>query len=123
MTRVLLIGIQPDQVDLSDPFFPAELTHEKISAGIAETLADMRGRGWEAEFCSIQVGSVEADVASSLSNKWDCIVLGAGVRVPPKNLIVFEEAVNTVIRIAPGTPIAFNTRPQDSADAAARRLT
>jgi len=53
---------------------------------------------------------------------YNCIVIGAGVRLPPKNLLLFEIIVNNVHKAAPNTAIAFNTVPQDSADAAARWL-
>ena len=49
-------------------------------------------------------------------------MIGAGVRLPPKNLLLLEVLVNAVIKAGPGTAIAFNTRPEDSADAAARWL-
>ncbi len=53
---------------------------------------------------------------------YDCVVIGAGLRVPPKNLALFEWVLNAVHRAAPGAAIAFNTRPDDTADAAARWL-
>ena len=53
-------------------------------------------------------------------DKVDCVVIGAGVRLPPKNLPLLEVLVNAVLEAGPGTKIAFNTRPEDSADAAAR---
>jgi len=42
------------------------------------------------------------------------------VRLLPRNLALFEVVVNVVRKAAPGAAIAFNTRPDDSADAAAR---
>jgi hypothetical protein len=39
-----------------------------------------------------------------------------------KNLVHFEVVVNVVHKAAPGMLIAFNTRPEDTADAAAREL-
>ena len=53
MTRVLLIGIKPEAVDVSDPDLPPGITPEKIAAGIDAPLADMKARGWEGAFCSI----------------------------------------------------------------------
>ncbi len=123
MTRVLLIGIEPKAVDTSDPDLPPGITQEKIAAGIEKALADMRGRGWQAEFCSIlSDDSAEATIAASLAEGWDCIVIGGGIRLPAKGLLLFERVVNAVHRNAPGTPIAFNTNPENTADAAARWL-
>jgi hypothetical protein len=44
------------------------------------------------------------------------------VRLPPRGLALFEAVINAVHKAAPGAAIAFNTRPEDSADAAARSL-
>ena len=83
MKRVLLIGIKPEAVEISNPDFPPGTTSEKIAAGIQETLADMKARGWEGGFCSILPDeSAEETIAASLTTKWDCIVIGGGIRVP-----------------------------------------
>lgn len=37
-------------------------------------------------------------------------------------VMLFERVINTVACAAPGTPIVFNTEPEDTADAAARWL-
>lgn len=123
MTRVLLIGEEPEAVDPSDPDLPPGTTAEKIAAGIEATLADMKSRGWEGAFCSILPDdSAEAKIARSLAEPWDCIVIGGGIRVPSRGLLLFERVINAVLRGAPGTPVAFNTSPDDTADAAARWL-
>ena len=123
MTRVLLIGIKPEAVDTSDPDLPAGTTREKIAGGIRATLAAMEARGWHGAFCSILPDdTAEALIAASLAEQWDCIVIGGGIRVPARGLHLFERVVNAVHRSAPGTPIAFNTTPDDTADAAARWL-
>ena len=123
MTRVLLIGIKPEAVDLSDPDLPSGTTAEKIAAGIDKALSDMKGRGREAAFCPVLPDdSAEATIAASLAERLDCIVIGGGIRVPSRSLPLFERVINAVHHDAPGTPIAFNTSPDDSADAAARWL-
>jgi hypothetical protein len=48
------------------------------------------------------------------------VVIGGGLRIPPKSLLLFEQLVNAVHRAAPNAAIAFNTSPPDTADAAAR---
>jgi hypothetical protein len=53
---------------------------------------------------------------------YDCVVIGGGLRIPPKSLNLFEVVVNAVHKAAPGATIAFNTRPEDTAEAAARQL-
>jgi len=50
------------------------------------------------------------------------VVVGGGVRLPPRGLALFEVVINAVHKAAPNAAIAFNTTPVDSADAAARWL-
>lgn len=122
--RVLLIGIRPDAVDPSDADLPSGTTPEKIEAGVHETLLDMKARGWNASFCAILPDdSAEATITDALTQNWDCIVIGGGIRVPTRSVVLFERVIEAVRRGAPDTPIAFNTSPNDSADAAARWLT
>jgi hypothetical protein len=49
MTRVLLVGYDPETVDFSDPALPPGMTVEKIRAGIAVALNRFAEYGWEAD--------------------------------------------------------------------------
>ena len=123
MPRVLLVGLDPAAVDFSDPDLPPGMTEERIAAGIATALDTMRSRGWQVAFCSLhQNDSAEATLAASLKAGWDCVVVGGGIRVPRRNLVFFEQVVNAIHRGAPGVPIAFNTSPENTVEAAARWL-
>jgi hypothetical protein len=122
MKRVLLIGFDPATVDFSDPALPPGMTAEKIHAGIHLAVGDIAGRGWHPEICFINpdetaVQTIERCLAGSV---YDCVVVGAGVRLPPSRLALFEAVVNAIHRAAPRATIAFNTRPDDSGAAAAR---
>ena len=124
MTRVLLLGYDPDTVDFSDPALPPGMTAEKVHAGIEVAMKQFAARGWAAD-----VGSIRPDETAGLaveqqlaSANYDCVVIGAGVRLPPRLLTIFEVVINAVRKAAPRAAIAFNTRPDDSADAAARWL-
>ncbi len=124
MTRVLIVGQQPETVDFSDPALPPGMTAETIHAGITTMLRDMAARGWIADPCMIQPDetarpTVERQLASA---SYDCVVIGAGVRLPPRSLHLFEAVINAIHKSAPGAAIAFNTHPEDSAEAAARWL-
>ena len=79
-------------------------------------------RGWLAEICLINPDETAVStVEHCLSGKnYDCVVIGAGVRLPPNRLALFEAMVNAIHRSAPQTAIAFNTRSEDSGAAAAR---
>jgi hypothetical protein len=122
MKRVLLVGFDPATVDFSDPALPPGMTEEKIHAGIKLAVADFARRGWHSEVCSIKpdetaVPTIERCLAG---DRYDCVVIGAGVRLPRNRLELFEAVVNAIHRAAPQAAIAFNTRPEDSGDAAAR---
>ena len=120
MTRVLLIGIAPDAVNFSDPDLPPGLTADTVAAGIDKALADMKARGWEADFCALRTDdTAEATIAAALRERPDCVI-GGGIRMPRSNLLFFERVVNAIGRHAPGTPVAFNTSPEDSTAAAGR---
>ena len=124
MARVLLLGYDPETVDFSDPALPPGMTVEKVRAGIEVALRQFAERGWEADIGFIRPDetagpTVERQLASK---SYDCVVIGAGVRLPPRGLVLFETVINAVHKAAPGVAIAFNTRPDDSADAAARWL-
>jgi hypothetical protein len=124
MTRILLVGYDPETVDFSDPALPPGMTAEKIRTGIAVALKQFAERGWEAEIAFIRPDETAGPTVERLlaSRSYDCVVIGAGVRLPPQRLALFEAVINAVHKGAPGAAIAFNTRPEDSADAAARWL-
>ena len=124
MTRILLVGYDPDAVDFSDPALPPGMTAEKIRAGIAAALKQFAARGWEADVGFIRPDETAGPTVGRLlaSTRYDCVVIGAGVRLPPRRVAVFEAVINAVHKAAPGAAIAFNTTPEDSADAAARWL-
>ena len=124
MTRVLLLGLEPKTVDYSDPALPPVMDAKRIQAGIELCMKQMSDRGWQADTCLIQPDAIASlALQQRLSaTKYDCVVVGAGMRLPPKNLLLFEAIVNAVHKAAPNASIAFNTVPQDSAAAAARWL-
>jgi hypothetical protein len=124
MTRILLVGYDPETVDFSDPALPPGMNAEKVHAAIAVAVRQFTARAWECDLCYIRPDetagpAVERQLAST---HYDCVVIGAGVRLPARRLAVFEAVINAVHKAAPGTAIAFNTRPDDSAEAAARWL-
>ena len=121
---VLFIGQQPETVDFSDPALPPGFNAEKIHAGIAAGMQHMAERGWRADLCLV---TPDASASAALERQlagaaYDCVVIGGGIRIPPRSLLLFEQLVNTVHRCAPNAALAFNTTPQDTADAAARHL-
>ncbi len=124
MTRILFVGQAPATVDFSDPSLPPGMNADKINAGIALGLKKIEERGWQGEPCMITPddagrASLERQLRAS---SYDCVVIGGGLRLPPKSLALFETVVNVIHKAAPDAVIAFNTKPEDTADAAARAL-
>ena len=122
MAKVLFIGQIPETVDFLDPALPAGTTAEKIQAGIKIAMTQMKERGWDADECMIPPNDgARLILEKQISAKnYDCIVIGGGLRVPPKSLQLFEIVLNTAHQFAPNAKIAFNTKPEDTADAAGR---
>jgi hypothetical protein len=117
MKRVLLVGLDPATVDFSDPALPPGMSEEKIRAGVKVALAT-----WPSEECYIKPDETDLSVVERrlAEGRYDCVVIGAGVRLPPSRLVLFEALVNAIHRSAPEAAIAFNTRPDDTGAAAAR---
>jgi hypothetical protein len=121
MARVLFVGQQPETVDFTNPVLPPGMNAERIHGGITLALKQMAERGWHADLCLLRPDETAGlDVERRLkAQTYDCVVIGAGIRLPPHSLSMFEAAINAVHRAAPNAAIAFNTRPEDSADAGA----
>lgn len=117
--RVLAIGLEPGNADFSA--FP-QLTPELVRNHIEAQLLRLRGLGYEVTSCLIDVdAAAEAAVTAALRDeRFDCIVIGAGLREPKERLLLFEKVLNLVHRLAPQAAICFNTRPTDTAESVQR---
>ena len=116
---VLAIGLDPVFADLSaTPQFTPELVRHYLDAQIAR----IRTLGYDVVSCLVDRGeTAEATVEAALrSRRFDCIVIGAGLREPPENLLLFEKLLNLVHALAPDARIAFNTTPADTAESVQR---
>ena len=124
MPHILVIGYAPEAVDFSDPAIPPGLDESVVAKGIQEDIESMEKRGWQADHLPIRPGeTLMSDICDRLSRKsFDCIVVGAGVRMTTKHVIEFEQVIAAIREGAPNTPIAFNASPDSSGDAAARWL-
>ena len=122
--RVLLVGLEPSIVDFSDPAFAAHpgMTAETIQAGIDHDIARLREQGYDADFCGTDYGATASDLLRSrlAAKPYDCIVIGAGIRLFAKNTALLEQLVNIVHAEAPHAKLAFNTNPADTAEAVQR---
>ncbi|MFJ9388653.1 hypothetical protein ACIRON_07540 [Nocardioides sp. NPDC101246] len=119
MNRVLLVGLAPEAVDLSDAPIDLATLKERIAVGNAQ-VADA---GYDALSCEIgtDVDEAVAQVREALGQQaWDIVMIGGGVRAMPAHTELFEALVNLVHELAPGTRFAFNAGP-DTTLAALRR--
>ncbi len=117
--RVLFIGLAPEVVDYTK--WPG-LTAEKLLASLRADQQTLNGLGYEVSLCLVDRGeTAEVVVEQALQTQsFDCIMIGAGVRVDADHFLLFETLVNVVHRHATGAAICFNTGPTDSAAAVQR---
>ena len=127
---VLAVGIEPALADYA--MLPG-LTPELIRrppVRLAEhgdyldaQIGRLRALGYEPEVCLIDLGETAEQVVTAAlqSRKFDCIVIGAGLRQPPPRLPLFEKIINLIHAHAPpSTRICFNTTPADTVEAVQR---
>ena len=113
---MLVIGVDPAKIQGWDP--------APIQAALARGRARFVELGIEADLCLVDPDDHPEDaVAAALTGTaYACVVIGGGIRGYEPLLELFENVVNLVIRHAPGAAIAFGRSPEDTADAARRRL-
>ena len=116
---VLAIGLDPVFVDFAAiPQFTPDMFRGFIDAQL-DRLCDL---GFDVVSCLIDTGETAEAVATAAlrSTSFDCVVIGAGLRLPPERLMLFEKIINLVHALAPNARICFNTTPADTAEAVHR---
>ena len=125
-TSVLVIGLDPSLIDFLDPAYAATgLTASRVMAGLHADEKHLNALGYEAELCLTDFGeTAETVVRQRLEQKrFDCVLIGAGVRLIAQNTPLFEKLINVVHEHAPQAKLCFNTKPTDTADAVLRWVT
>jgi len=114
--RVLVVGLDPTRLSGWDP--------EPVVAAIKRGQARFGDYGIDADFCLVALDkNPEATIVEALTRMdYACVVIGGGIRTHEPLLEFFEKVVNLVRQHAPGAAIAFNSSPEDTADAALRWL-
>ncbi|WCN83280.1 hypothetical protein [Micromonospora sp. LH3U1] len=114
--RVLVIGLDPVRIPGWDP--------EPVVAAIARGQARFDDHHIEADMCLVvpDDNAEEAIVEALTRQDYACVVVGGGIRKHEPLLEFFEKVVNLVRQHAPGAAIAFNSSPEDTAEAALRWL-
>jgi hypothetical protein len=117
--KVLAIGIDPAFVDFTTmPQFSPEMFRSYIDAQIER----VRALGYDVTSCLVDLGdTAEAVTTKALkAEKFDCVLIGAGLRQPGERVILFEKIINLIHGLAPEASICFNTTPADSTEAVRR---
>lgn len=124
--RVLVLGLDPRRIAGWDP--------EPVVAAIARGQSRFADHGIEADLCLVAPDenasgesavneSVERAIVEALTSaEYACVVVGGGIRKHEPYLELFEKIINLVRVHAPSAAIAFNSTPEDTADAALRWL-
>jgi len=121
---VLVVGLDPTLIDFSKPGYPPGMTATKVLAGIEFCENELTSLGYSVKTCLTDFGeTAEAVVQDQLKQKrFDCVLIGAGVRTNPSNFILFEKLINVVHENAPQAKLCFNQLPSDITAAVKRWL-
>ena len=120
--KVLFLGIDPKLIDLN----LATTTGwdaNRVKAAAQEAKNKLTKVGYEVQNCLVDLGeTAESAVSDTLSReKFDCIMIGAGVRILPQHTVLFEKIINAFHQKAPpSSKICFNTDPSDTVEAVLR---
>jgi hypothetical protein len=117
--RVLVIGLDPYRV-------PGPWDPEPVASALRRASQEFSAAGIEAVDCLVGLdGSddVPAVVRTALAGgPWDCVVVGGGLRSNEGLLLMFEDIINLVHRLAPEAAIVFNPSVDDIVAPVQRRL-
>ena len=119
---VLLLGLDPDIVDYSKSPVPG-LTAAKVRSAVEADQAKLEALGYTVKTLYVDAGNTaEAVLTDALAtSRYDCIMIGAGLRTVPPYFLLFERLMNVIHRQAPAsTKLCFNTTPADTAEAVQR---
>ena len=121
---VLLIGLDPTLIDFSQPGYATGMDATKVLAGLKSAEDELTQLGYSVQMCLTDFGETAGAVVQLQLNqrRFACVLIGAGVRLNPKNFILFEKLLNLVHEHAPQAKICFNTLPSDTAAAVKRWL-
>lgn len=114
------IGLDPEVIDYSSPDFAQfpGLTKERLRAANDDNVAALRAAGYQVDNCLIDFGEAGADKARRWleANRYDAVLIGAGVRLVANNTLLFESIVNAAHITQPGCRFVFNRGAQSTPD-------
>ena len=121
---VLVVGLDPTLIDFSQPGYPPGMSIAKVLAGMKSSEDELTRLRYDVQTCLTDFGDTAvAVVQTQLKRKrFDCVLIGAGVRTNPSHLMLFEQLINVVHEHAPQAKLCFNQLPSDIAEAVKRWL-
>jgi hypothetical protein len=120
--KVLGIGIDPKLID-SNLATTTGWDTNRVKLAVQDANKRLTELGYELQTCLVDLGeTAESVVSATLSREnFDCIMIGAGVRLVPQHTVLFEKIINAVHQnAAPSSKICFNTNPGDTVEAVLR---
>lgn len=122
MARILIIGEDPDSIEPED--HPPGVTPDGIRTALDRARADLQSSGHDADILlTTSVDDIARELADAVRGRsYDVMVIGAGLRVLPPMARHFERLMNAIREHAPEARLAFNSKPDDTAEAAERQL-
>ncbi len=115
--KILSIGIDPFLIDFTSPEYAAfpGLNAEKVAAGVDSSIKQLFELGYDADKCWIDFGETAIVVVTERleNNDYACVMIGAGIRKPDANFLLFENLINLIHEKAPHAKICFNNSPHD----------
>jgi hypothetical protein len=119
--KVLLIGIDPNLIDFSKSTTTGWDANRVQAAG-QDANKRLMELGYEVQSCLVDLGETAESVVSDILSreKFDCIMVGAGIRGLPQHTLMFEKIINTMHQKAPSSKICFNTNPSDTVEGVLR---
>lgn len=122
--KVLLLGIDPKLID-GNLVTTTGWDANRVKAIAQEANNKLTELGYEVQTCFVDLGeTAESVVSDTLSReKFDCIMIGAGVRILPQHTVLFEKIINAIHHKAPpSSKTCFNTSPGDTVEAVLRSV-
>ena len=122
MKKVLFLGIDPKLIDVNLATTTGWDANQ-VKAVAQEANNKLTELGYEVQNCLVDLGETADSVVSDMLSRenFECIMIGAGIRILPQHTVLFEKIINAVHQKAPpSSKICFNTNPGDSAEAVLR---
>jgi hypothetical protein len=124
---VLLVGLDPDALDLSDgPAAAIASTRAAVRARIERNLATLRRLGYIADFCGVPAETEPAAdrlLAMMRAKRYNGIVFGADIRLSVPHTRLFERLLNLAQVTRPDMVIVFDVGWDDTVPAVRRWFT